>query len=281
MSADRFRTAFASACWIVLLVASSVPLVASAQSKAGATEVTPEYRALIDDAVREYEARHFEEARSLFARAVSLQPSARAYRGLGMSEFELRNYLDSADNLERSLASHIRPIEGELRAETERLLTRARGFLARYVVVTQPRETRVFVDGNEAKLSPVGELLVPVGDHTLEFRAEGFLTERQLRKVNGGEQEQVLVFLKTVPSPAEVAAAAPVTADTGTKGPLSTREDREPGRAPLYKNPWLWTAVGVVVVAAAVGTGLALSGGGTRTEAAISSDPAATLRGPR
>ncbi|HEX5658856.1 MAG TPA: hypothetical protein VFX59_16795 [Polyangiales bacterium] len=257
------------------------PAAASAQSKPVANDATPEYRALIDEAVREYEARHFEEARSLFARAVALQPSARGYRGLGMSEFELRNYLDSADNLERSLSSQIRPIEGELRAETERLLTRARGFLARYVVVTQPRETQVFVDGNQAKLSPVGELLVPVGDHTLEFRAEGFLTERQNRKVNGGEQEQIVVFLKTVPSPADVAAASMTPAATSTQTPYGTREDHEPARKPLYKNPWLWTAVGVVVVAAAVGTGIALSGGGTKTEAAIASNPSASLVGPK
>jgi hypothetical protein len=278
MMVDRLKITYALPCVVTLLVAAvSIPLAVHAQGKPN-TEATPEYRASIDEAVREYEARHFEEARSLFARAVAMQPSARAYRGLGMAEFELRNYLDSAANLEKSLASQIRPIEGELRAETERLLARARSFLARYVVVTQPRETRVFVDGNEAKLSPVGELLIPVGDHTVEFRAEGFLSERQSRKINGGEQEQIVVFLKPIPSPADVAAAAPVSASTRTPGPLAAREDREPGRPPLYKNPWLWTAVGVVVVGAAVGLGVGLSGGGTKTEAAISSEPAATLR---
>jgi hypothetical protein len=239
----------------------------------------PEYRPLIDEAVREYEARHFEEARSLFARAVALQSSARAYRGLGMAEFELRNYLDSAASLESSLASKIRPIDGELRAETERLLARARSFLARFVVVVQPKGAEVLLDGNVANLSPVGELLVPVGDHQLEFRAAGFVTERQVRKINGGEQEQLVVLLKPVPTPAQVAAAS--QGETAAGAPLLAREDREPGRPPLYKNPWLWTAVGVVVVAAAVGLGVGLSGGGSKTEAAISSDPSAVIDGPR
>jgi len=238
-----------------------------------------EYRPLIDEAVREYEARHFEEARSLFARAVAVQASARAYRGLGMAEFELRNYLDSADSLEKSLSTKIRPIEGELRAETERLLTRARSFLARFVVVVQPREAAVLLDGNPANLSQVGELLVPVGDHQLEFRAEGFVSERQVRKINGGEQEQLVVLLKPVPTAAQAAAAAPT--DRHVSGPSLPPEEREPGRPPLYKNPWLWTAVGVVVVGAAVGLGVGLSGGGSKREAAISGDPAAVIDGPR
>lgn len=275
MKIDAFRpVAFAI---VSILLITFGPAPSHAQNRpAPAGDATPEYRGLIDEAVREYEARHFEEARALFTRAVSLQPSARAYRGLGMAEFELRNYLDSADCLEKSLSSQIRPIEGELRAETERLLARARSFLARLVVVVQPKEARVLLDGNDAKLSPVGELMVSVGDHQLEFRAEGFVSERQTRKIVGGEQEQLVVFLKPVPSPSQVAAAAPVDSRSSPLMPVEQQSDRKP----VYKNPWLWTAVAVVVVGVGVGLGVGLSGGGSKTEPALSGSPSAVLKGP-
>jgi hypothetical protein len=257
------------------LLAGLNPASAEAQSKP-AQDVPAEYRSLVDEAVREYEARHFEEARSLFAKAVAVLPSARAYRGLGMAEFELRNYIESAESLERALAATIKPIEGELRAETERLLSRARSFLARFIVVVQPAQTVVLVDGNEAALSPLGELFVPVGDHRFEFRAEGHLSEHQTRKIKGGEQEQLIVTLKPLPSPAAVAAAAPD--DERQRAPLPI--EREPGQRPLYKNGWLWTAVGVAVVGVAVGLGVGLAGRDGGTEPAVAGEPAAVLVGP-
>src|SRR5262249_43441282 len=56
---------------------------------------------LIADAVAEYDAGHFEEARALFRRAQAEAPSARTLRGIGMASFELRDYVEA----DRALAA--------------------------------------------------------------------------------------------------------------------------------------------------------------------------------
>ena len=113
-----------------------------------AQEVEPKgYRAAIDEALSEYQALNFEEARALFAKAHALFPNARTLRGLGMVEFERRNYRASADYLTQALASQVRPLEGELRTATEQLLERARGFLGEIRLSVEPTDARVLLDG--------------------------------------------------------------------------------------------------------------------------------------
>src|SRR6266704_960888 len=63
-----------------------------------------QYRALLEEAVTEYDARHYEEARALFRRAHEVSPNARTLRGIGMASFELREYIEALRSLEGSLA---------------------------------------------------------------------------------------------------------------------------------------------------------------------------------
>ena len=51
---------------------------------------------LIGDAVAEYDAGHFQEARALFRQAHEKSPTARTLRGIGMCSFELRDYVEAA-----------------------------------------------------------------------------------------------------------------------------------------------------------------------------------------
>ena len=71
------------------------PALASAPTPSAASvstqDVEPEgYRQAVDEAVREFAARNFEEARSLFARADALYPNARTQRGLGLADQQPR-----------------------------------------------------------------------------------------------------------------------------------------------------------------------------------------------
>ncbi len=239
---------------VCLIVSAYVP-VGSVAAQPRPAETT-EYRHLVDEAIKEYEQRHFEEARALFARAAADTPSARALRGVGMCDFELRAYVDSADNLEKALASKVQPLEGTLRTDTERLLDRARSFVARYSVAVEPKAAVVVVDGTPWQLGPNGDLVLEVGDHVLEFRAEGFVPEKQRRKVRGGEQEEVRILLSPqapmrVPTVAESEPPARVQL---AAAPTPVKDEE---RRPLYKNPWLWAGVGVVT--AGVVTGVALA----------------------
>jgi hypothetical protein len=91
-------------------------------------------------------------------------------------------------------------------------------------------------------LGPGSELVLAVGDHTLEFRAPGRIAEKRALRVKGGEQDTLRVTLAALNTP------------DLTRGPAD-----EPTKRPVYKNPWLWTALGVVVAGAVTGTAVALT----------------------
>lgn len=228
----------------------------------------PTYRAVVDEAKGEYDRGNFSESRALFAKAISLYPNARALRGKGMTEFELRNYGDCVASLEQALASTVKPLEGELRAETERLLDRARSFVARVQIAVDPGAAVVLVDGVPIQLNSARTLVVESGSHTFEFRADGYQPEKVVKKFIGGEEETVHVVL-----PRENAAHASVPFTVGV--PTTTPTDE---RKPLYKNPWLWGGVAVVaVVATGVAVGMSRGGSGG-TEAPPVVNPFASMR---
>jgi len=60
------------------------------------------------DAVAEYEAGHYQEARALFRQAHEKSPTARTLRGIGMASFELRDYVEATRALTASLRD-VRP----------------------------------------------------------------------------------------------------------------------------------------------------------------------------
>ena len=197
---------------------------------------SPEYARLVSDAIREYQLHHFAEARSLFSKAHSLVPSARTLRGLGAVEFELRNYGSTVSYLEGALASDIRPLTGELRERTERLLERARGFVARLELTVRPLSCLAVIDG--VPVVQAREVVLEVGDHVLEFQAPGYIPEKRTVHVKGGEVQRLEIALSL------------------RLEPMALHVDQP--RPPLYKNKWLWSSVVVLAGAAAVGAGVAL-----------------------
>ena len=153
------------------------------------------YRELIAEALIEYEAKHFEEARALFQRAHALFPNARTMRGQGMAEFELRNYGNAVQCFESALASPQRQLDGALRAETQQLLERAKRFVARVKLELRPGTATVLVDGTLLHASSGSVLLLSVGNHTLEIRAEAHQPVQRVVTVQGGEEQVLEVVL--------------------------------------------------------------------------------------
>lgn len=233
-------------CLLVLLVLCAVLSTrgpAMAQSSdlppPSAGGVVGEYQQTISQALDEYQFGHFAEARTLFAKAHALIPSARTLRGMGMAEFELRSYPQCIASLEEALNHPEKPLGGALRAETEALLSRARGFVAKVVVEVRPatRNIALFVDEAPVSWAQGRTLLLNVGEHVIEVRAEGYHPERRRLNVSGGQSETIRFSLS------QEASRTPPP---------------EPKRA-LYRNPWIWVGVGIVALGAgALGAGLAL-----------------------
>jgi hypothetical protein len=254
----------------VLLCTLSLALPATqsahAQGRVDAGEPAA-YRATVREALSEYHAKNFPESRALFSEAHRLFPNARTLRGLGMVAFELRSYRESIDYLQQALDSQVKPLDGNLRAETERLLTRAERFVGKLNLSVSPPEAELLIDGNPVKLPDGKPLLLDVGEHAFEFRAEGYTPESRTLYVKGRENETWTVALnKLAPPPAPV-AAVPAPEDVAREAEAAPQErapfvnydyQERPSRRPVYKNPWLWTSVGVVVVAAVI-TGVVLA----------------------
>ena len=214
--------ALRSSTWFCALFVCSILGSAAAQGPAPnpATQGDPPgYRELVEEAVAEHSAGHFGEARALFTRAHNLYPNARTLKGLGMAEFELRNYRESAQYLEASLASTVKPLTPALKAEAEQLLARARGFLGKVRVMVSPANTQITVDGAVAPFASDGSVMLAAGDHTIEAISAGYEPQHQTIKINGGD-DQVITFQLTPMAgvsegpPPTAAAAVVATAET-------------------------------------------------------------------
>lgn len=216
----------------------------------------PGYRELVDEGLREYEVRNFEEARSLFTRAHGLFPCARTLRGIGMAEFELRNYPVSIGRLEAALASGVRPLDGALRTSTEQLLQRARSFVAEVLIETKPPVATVTVDDMPTPVTQGKPLMLVVGDHVIEVNATNHAPEKRRLSLKGGERETLTVVLR------------PLFA-----APEQTTERR------WYRSAWLWSAVGAAV-AGGVATGVLLSRDQSAKEEAPFAGSIGSVQGP-
>ncbi len=271
-------------CALVLLFACCLPLLARAGEPEPSTAIPPEYAQVIEDAVREYRRMHFPEARALFSRANELYPNARSLRGIGMTEFELRNYVESAVALRRSLACPIKSLAGELRERTEQLLKRAEEFVARYEIESDAAELTVSVDGVPAGLEGSG-LTLQVGDHRVEFSASGYPAQGRELHVKGGEHETLSIRFahaartRPMEEPSQGERPTVLRSLEDPQTPVVPRADSHADK-PLYKRAWLWAAVGGVVAAAAVGLTFGLRARSAETRDPIAEWPVATLPGP-
>lgn len=220
-------------------------------------DAPPGYRQAVDAALGELEAHNFEEARALFLRAHELLPSARTLRGLGAVEFELRNYGRSIAYLERALVARERPLDARLRADTEQLLARARGFVATVQLDVLPSEHRaeVLVDGVPVTLAAGGTLTLELGDHVVEVRDPSYLPARRRLSLHGGEHHRLSIALQKAHEP------------------LRATEPR--GRRALW-----WTSVGAVVAGAAAATAIAMTRSGGGAAPADGGNTGVTLTGP-
>jgi hypothetical protein len=98
-----------------------------AEAKPGSAQALADaYEAEVQAAIEAYEHQELAEARKHFKLAHELQPSARTYRGLGVTAFGLGMYSEAVDELSHAVSESRRPLTSKLRQETEHLLTRAK-----------------------------------------------------------------------------------------------------------------------------------------------------------
>jgi hypothetical protein len=179
---------------------------------AAETADDPAYKKAIDEGLAEYDARHFEEARSLFRRAHEISPNARTFRGIGMTSFELRDYVSAVHNLSAAVQDERKPLSSGKRQHTLELLARSRMFVDVYVLTVSPQKAYVLVDGHAPEYESDGTLMFGFGPHTIEVRAPGMVQRTLPLNVRGGQRKELSVSLEAVPVEPTPGAAPVATA---------------------------------------------------------------------
>jgi hypothetical protein len=204
-----------------------------------------EYERSIALAVAEFEAGHWDEARALFRRAHELDPNARTWRGLAITAFELRRYVDSTRELEAALADTRKPLTEQMRAQLSALLLRARAFVSVYHLTVQPADSTLSLDGGPPA-APPRELLLDPGAHSLLLQAEGHSELRVELRAEAGQRKQLALTLVRAPRPDSPSPAA------SPGEPPAASEAR-----PRFIAAWTLGAASLLGAGSAIGLGVA------------------------
>lgn len=228
------------------------PMVSTCAYAQGAEDEA--YKATISEAVAEFSAGRWEEARSLFTEAHRIYPNARTLRGLGMAAFELRNYVEAIQMLRQSLRSEVNPLTADQRAKTEELLARTRTFVGTYTI-EGPEGMTLSIDGLPAAYDDEGHLLLNTGKHTLTATFSDSSSTRRLVDVRGGEEGSLVFDPSVAPGPASPPVPVPLETEPNTASVRVSSSDAGPPVLPIV----LMGAGGAMVVGGVV-TGLLAKG---------------------
>ena len=237
---------------LVFLFSTAFPLAVRASNgltdSGSAIDTTddPAYRKIIKEGVAEYEAHHFEEARSLFRRAHEISPNARTFRGIGMASFELRDYISAIRNLVPALRDKRKPLSPEQSKDAQDLLDRSLLFVGVYTLTVAPRNARLIIDGHAPEFEPDGTLLFSFGKHTLEASALGREIFSLTFDVRGGERKNLPVTLR------KAQTARPWT-DNDKAPPLEIVEKPLPVISNAGSAAWLWASAGTALLSGGAG----------------------------
>jgi hypothetical protein len=232
----RFGVARCTAA--VLGVCVGLLLCSAAHAQSGEH---PAYEQTIAEAVREFSAQRFEEARALFKRAHELAPSARTLRGLGMTAYELRMYVQTMRELEAALRDTRKPLTEEQRNHASSLIAKSREFVGRVLLQLLPADATALVDGQPAEVEAGGVLLLDVGTHVIGATAADHKPSNVRVRVEGGSEQLVKLALEPVAPPAlEPAVVEPETPAPPVLDPeLSDRPKPVSGDGSLSSVGWI------------------------------------------
>lgn len=180
-----------------------------------------EYATTLVDAIREYNAGKYPEARALFQRAHELDPNARTLRGLGLVEYKLNHPAAAVRLLTAAVSDARRALTPEIKRESERLLEELRGYVGSYHIAIAPAGATLTVDGSPTDASEQ-PLLLDVGEHLLSIHSPGYQPQERRLNVKGGEAEDLHIDLLPE-SPASAPVEAPAAAEPAVP-PDTTRE---------------------------------------------------------
>jgi hypothetical protein len=194
-TATQLSTRCLCAHVVLSLILASSTAFAQAEG-ASILDADARYRSALKEALAEYDANHFEEARILFRRAHEINPNARTLRSIGMASFELRDYVAAVRALSAALVETRKSLSSVQRSHARGLLERSRMYVDIYTLKVSPPDARVLIDGRAPDAEPDGTVLLGFGSHTLEASKPGFVLRTLVVDVRGGERKDLVISLE-------------------------------------------------------------------------------------
>lgn len=238
-------------CAVALALSLTLAAVdtAVAQAGSGTSSGSSEYRELVKEAVREFDAANWAEAFGLFKRAHEIEPNARALRGMGMASYEMRDYVQAIGHLQTAMEDRHRPLTASQREEAERIIARAQNFVARYRIEVEPQRATVLIDGKEVAHGDAHDVVLNSGMREIVVEAEGFEALQRTINAEPGESRQIRLVL------APAAQAAPALAPALVQSPdvdgsIAAAASSD---APKPDYTWVWVSAASSVALAGAG----------------------------
>ena len=237
----RGRSAVAIVALRAIALAASwlLPLTAAGQAGAAAqvAATADDYDRLVAEAVAEFNTGAWLEARALFEQAHALRPNARTLRGLGLTSFELRRYVDAVGELQAALADARQPLEPRQRTEVEQVLARAHRYVGTVKVELEPSDAQLLLGGVPTASR---ELLLAVGDYPLLAKAKGYSDAVVELHVEGGKARALRLALVPL-------------GERGRAEVAGARGDGESGDSGTWQRVLGWTGIGTAAVGVTLG----------------------------
>jgi tetratricopeptide (TPR) repeat protein len=233
----------------------SLPQVAAAQGRgSSASSEDAEYRSVVEEALQEYNRGNWEEAAALFERAHRLNPSARTLRGMGLTAYEARRYVDAIRYLSDALTETRRPLTQAQREEVSSTLERARRFVAHLRLKVGPAEAKVSINGRPAEPDSRGDVTTDPGLLDVEITADGYESAlRRVRLTAGGQEELTVQLSRTRPEAPPAAQVSSAVPDTTTAPAAATQKSPTDNSNPIGTIKWV---VGGLAVAGLITGGV-------------------------
>jgi tetratricopeptide (TPR) repeat protein len=223
------------------------------------------YHDLVRGALAAFDAKNWSEARRMFSTAHALQPSARTLRGLGMVAFEMGEYVEARQLLREALDDPRRPLEAELRADTEALLGRTRALLARVRLNIEPAGAELTLDGKPLARPTPRELWMKAGRHALEARAPGHRSRLFPITAAAGDDQLVEVRLEpatvAVRERPQLVSEEPHASSVEASLAPAPSDDRDEDSGAITEQWWFWAGAGALAIGAGVTVAVLAAGG--------------------
>jgi len=220
---------------------------------------------LRDEALEEYREGRWLEARALFERVYAQRPSGEVLFLMGVSSYELRDYLPAVNYYRRALAETSRPLSAERRTTTQENLERTLRFVGVITLRISPSDAQVRITGVSATRRDGDRVEVDAGTYRVVATAAGHQDDEVAVTIRAGETQEVGISLRPNIAPEVVAepdvarppartTADPVVPRAESTTPLPAEEQPTPSQSSALGASL--TAVGAVLVAGGLGSSM-------------------------